>query len=74
MVAVTEEEKCIQEWWHQGHAGISLSYDLSPPVRVLVAVAWPLTPGLSSCGRYWEGDSSSELLMSPQRKGVKTHR
>lgn len=59
VVAVTEEEKCTQERWHQGHAGISPPCDLSPPVRQSGgAVTWPLTPGLSSCGRYWEGDSS----------------
>lgn len=58
-VAVMQEEKCTQEWWRPGHAGISLPYGPPPPVRLSVAVAWPLTPGLSSCGRYWEGDSSS---------------
>ena len=59
VVAVTEEEKCTQERWHQGPAGISPPCDLSPPVRQSGgAVTWPLTPGLSSCGRYWEGDSS----------------
>ena len=58
-MAVMQEEDCTQEWWCPGHAGISLPHGLPPPVRLSVAVAWPLTPGLSSCGRYWEGDSSS---------------
>ena len=58
-VAVTQEEDCAQEWWRPGHAGISLPHGLPPPVMLSVAVARPLTPGLSPCGRYWEGDSSS---------------
>lgn len=52
------------QWWRRasghgngrtrGYSRTSLPYGLSPPVKVSVAVAWPLTPDLSFLGRYWK--------------------